>query len=216
MKDKLLIFDMDNTILRSRIDFAVMHREVAELLTFRGLGHYIQRSVAKSILDFTRSPDYNAELEQAIWSKVAEIEAVGLDQAELEPGIMAAFAELSGFAELTVLSNNADAAIGDNLTRLGLAPYLSLIAGRDSAPYVKPAPDGVLFVMEHYSAVSRQNTLMIGDAMIDAQASAAAGIGFVAYNGSREEDWQRLGIQPLLQLQHWDKQACEAIRRLIP
>ncbi|NLF79653.1 MAG: HAD family hydrolase [Clostridia bacterium] len=215
MKDKLLIFDMDNTLLQSRIDFSRMHQEVGALLRERGLSRYIQSSVAQSILDFTRSPDYDPGLEEAIWARVAEIEAAGLERAALEPGALAALAELQDFAELVVLTNNADAAIGANLMRLGLAPYLSLALGRDSVPCLKPAPEGIILIRDQYPAIPLAATLMIGDAMIDAQAAAAAGIGFIAYNRSREEDWQSFGIQPLLQLRQWDEQACAAIRRLM-
>ena len=215
MKDKLLIFDMDNTLLHSRIDFSRMHREVELLLRQSGLSRYIQRSVAQSILDFSRSPDYDPELEKAIWARVAEIEAAGLERAVLEPGALAALAELQDFAELAVLTNNADSAIGANLLRLGLAPYLSLAWGRDSVPCLKPAPEGIILIRENYPDISAEHTLMIGDAMIDAQAAAAAGIGFVAYNRSREENWRSFGIRPLLQLRQWDEQACAAIRGLM-
>lgn len=50
--------------------------------------------------------------------------------------------------------------------------------------------------------------------MIDAQAAEAAGIGFVAYNRSRMENWAEWNIVPLLQLTQWDKEACDLIREL--
>ena len=84
-------------------------------------------------------------------------------------------------------------------------------AVRTEPKKVNPFPDIGVF----WPIPSLTNTLMIGDATIDAQAAAAAGIGFVAYNRSREENWQSFGIRPLLQLRQWDEQACAAIRRLM-
>ena len=72
----------------------------------------------------------------------------------------------------------------------------------------------MLFVKSQYPTITLANTLTIGDAMIDAQAAEAAGIGFVAYNRSRMENWAEWNIVPLLQLTQWDKEACDLIREL--
>lgn len=93
--------------------------------------------------------------------------------------------------------------MADNLNRLGIAPYLTFVAGRNSVPNLKPSPDGMLFVKSQYPTITLANTLTIGDAMIDAQAAEAAGIGFVAYNRSRMENWAEWNIVPLLQLTQW-------------
>jgi len=214
MKDKLLILDMDNTILQSKIDFSQMQEDVRAILADNGLGRYSHRSVATSILNFSQSPDYDEKLAQKIWDRITELEAIGLDQAQLEPDALDALAYLNDFTELAVLSNNTDVAIGDNLERLGIAPYLSFVAGRNSVPYVKPSPEGMLLVKAHYPHIPLSGTLAVGDALIDAQAAEAADIGFVAYNRSRFEDWQKWHIRPLLQLNRWDRENCDKIRRL--
>lgn len=214
MKDKLIIFDMDNTILQSKIDFPLMTREVTKIMQAHGLDQYCHHSVATRMVEFTNSPDYDEAIAEEIWRKVAEIEAVGLDQAVLEPGAIEALDYLSQYTEMAVLSNNTDIAIGDNLNRLGIAPYLTFVAGRNSVPNLKPSPDGMLLVKSHYPEIPLANTLTIGDAMIDAQAAEAAGIGFVAYNRSRMEDWAKWNIVPLVQLTQWDQAACDTIRGL--
>ena len=214
MKDKLIIFDMDNTILQSKIDFPLMSREVNKIFSAHGLEKYGHNSVATGMVIFAKSPDYDQSIADEIWKRVAEIEAEGLDKAVLEPGAIEALDYLNQFAELALLSNNTDSAIGDNLNRLGIAKYLTYIAGRNSVPNLKPSPDGMLLVKKHYPHVSLNNTLTVGDAMIDAQAAEAAGIGFVAYNRSRLENWPKWNITPLLQLTQWDLNACESIRGL--
>ncbi len=211
MKNNLLIFDMDNTLLQSKIDFALMTSDVTAILAAHGFEKYAQRSVATALVDFAQSANYDAEIADKIWQRITEIETVGLDQAELEPGAIDALSYLSGFAELAVLSNNRDVAIKANLDRLGIGQYLSCIVGRDSAAFVKPAPEGMLQVMSHYPTISSEHTLTIGDAVIDAQAAKAAGIGFVAYNNSRAENWADWGIKPLLELKKWDLAACQKI-----
>ena len=212
MKDKLIIFDMDNTILQSKIDFGWMSKEVMALLESRGFGAYRRETVAQTITAFCQSEDCDQELVDRIWDKVCEIETVGMDKAVSEPGAAEALTYLSQYAELAVLSNNTNAAIGDNLSRLGLAPHLSYVAGRNSVPLLKPSPLGMLHVMKQYPDIDKKNVITIGDAMIDARAAEAAGIKFVAYNRSRPEAWDELGIVPLLRLKEWTRESCDMLR----
>ena len=214
MKEKLLILDMDNTILHSKIDFVLMQKDIATILEDNGLSNCVHPSLATSMLNFTKDEGFDEELAKVLWQRISQIEADGLAQAQLEPNVCESLAYLSQFANLAVLSNNSDQAIIDNLQRLGLAPYLSLMVGRDSVPYLKPSPSGMLYVKDHFPKISYNDTLAVGDAMIDAQAAKAAKIGFVAYNHSRKEQWDKWDIVPLLQLYKWDQQACDSIRRL--
>ena len=214
MKDKLLILDMDNTILHSKIDFVLMHNDIARILEEKGFGGCVHQSLATTMLNFTKAEHFDRYVADQLWQRISEIEAEGLAQAKLEPNVIEALEYLSQFANLTVLSNNTDQAIKENLHRLGITPYLSFLAGRDSVPYLKPSPSGMLFIKKQFPLISNTDTLAVGDAMIDAQAAQAAGIGFVAYNHSRIEQWQKWNIQPLLQLEGWDRQACDKIRSL--
>jgi phosphoglycolate phosphatase len=210
-KDKLLILDMDNTLLQSKIDFALMHQDVTEILAKHGLAKYAHPSVATAIVNFAKSADYDPEIAAEIWQRIAEIEAIGLEKAVLEPGVVDSLDYLHDFCELAVLSNNKDLAIKDNLERLGIAQYLTCIVGRDSVPLLKPAPEGMLQVKAHYPQIAFADTITVGDAMIDAQAASAANIGFVAYNNSRMENWEKHGIEPLLELRQWNADSCRQI-----
>ena len=80
MKDKLIIFDMDNTLLRSRIDFPKMRAAVYALLEAQGLAQYERGSTANTILAFTESQDYDPILAEEMWRQVACIENEGLEQ----------------------------------------------------------------------------------------------------------------------------------------
>src|SRR5699024_7853097 len=108
MKDKLLIFVMDNTILRSHIDFSHMPRVIADVLREKGLHAYIRRSTSESIMAYEDSAQFDPALAAEMWRLVAEIEDKGMIGAELEPGMPGAFAYLSQFAEIAVLTNNTE------------------------------------------------------------------------------------------------------------
>lgn len=214
MKDKLIIFDMDNTLLHSRIDFPRMRAAVYALLESRGLSKYERSSTANTILAYTESPDYDPDLAAEMWQQVAKIENLGLEQSELEPNALDALAQLGKDCELAVLTNNTDYNLKENLGRLGLLPYLSCVAGRDSVPRLKPAPDGLLWVARHFPDILPERIVTVGDAMNDAQAAKAAGFAFVSYNNSRKEDWDLYGVQPLIRLTNWEPSACQRILAL--
>ena len=216
MKNKLIIFDMDNTILQSRIDFPKMKREVWHMLDDLGLPQFKCKSTADSIMHYTQSPCYDPHIGEEMWRRVGEIEDEGLLAAVMEPGAVEALDYLQNYAELAVLTNNTDFNLDDNLGRLGILSYLSCVAGRDKVGRVlKPEPGGMEWVMAQYPHIPREKVATVGDAWNDAAAAEAAGIAFVSYNRSRQERWDELGVSPLLRLTQWDRTACDSLLELL-
>lgn len=216
MKNKLIIFDMDNTILQSRIDFPKMKRVVWRILDELGLPECKCRSTADSIMHYTLSPHYDPQVADEMWRLVGEIEDEGLLAAVMEPGATEALAYLCDHAELAVLTNNTDYNLAENLGRLGILSYLSCVAGRDKVGRVlKPEPGGMEWVMAQYPAVPKERVVTVGDAWNDAVAAEAAGVAFAAYNRSRCESWDELNIKPLLRITRWDRAACDALLGLL-
>lgn len=216
MKNKLIIFDMDNTILQSRIDFPKMKREVWRMLDDLGLPQFKCKSTADSIMHYTQSPCYDPHIGEEMWRRVGEIEDEGLLAAVMEPGAVEALDYLQNYAELAVLTNNTDFNLDDNLGRLGILSYLSCVAGRDKVGRVlKPEPGGMEWVMAQYPQIPRERVATVGDAWNDAAAAEAAGIAFVSYNRSRQERWDEMGVSPLLRLTQWDRTACDSLLELL-
>ncbi len=214
MKDSLLIFDMDNTLLHSHIDFTLMKHDVRVLLAEEQLVFNDGHSVSDNLSSLFASGALSDGLNRRIWQRISEIEEEGLAQAVLEPGIEQILPRLSKHFHLAVLSNNMDAAVHQCLADLHVSRYFTLICGREKAPALKPRPDGVRFIASQFAAVSPARIWMIGDALIDAQAAYRAQIGFIAYNRSRYENWWRLIRQPQLFLYKWDEKAVADILKL--
>lgn len=80
-KDRLVIFDMDNTILQSNIDFVQMQDFLAARLHERGLQRYIAPTPAATLQRFAESAEYDAELDRLLWAEVARLEDVGMQNA---------------------------------------------------------------------------------------------------------------------------------------
>jgi phosphoglycolate phosphatase len=102
MKNKIkgIIFDMDNTLLRSAIDFDAMKRETFEFLVANGI---LDRSMtlenhttATVIAEAVGTNKMTDELLRKMWEIPKKHEVCGMKEAGLEPGVAELLARLSG------------------------------------------------------------------------------------------------------------------------
>lgn len=214
-KKYLIIFDMDNTLIHSHIDFALMKSETCRLLRGAGLTQDETLPVAQILVGLKRQGLLTQELEARVWHVICEIEAVGLAGATAEPQIELVLDLLSPHAHLVALTNTNAEAARLSLEQLGLARRFAHIMGRGGAPELKPAPDGMLALLSYFPQLTPADALAVGDALIDIRAARAAGLAFCAYNRSRQECWQEAGLNPDLQLTCWDEDAAAAILKLL-
>lgn len=74
---------------------------------------------------------------------------------------------------LYVVSSKHSSSLARNLEQLDIAQYFDGIIGSDDVHHYKPAPDGILFILERFQR-NEKTTLMIGDAVFDLQMGQAA------------------------------------------
>lgn len=212
MKQAGIIFDMDNTILSSRIDFAKMKQTtLLTLKEWQAVPADWQIMTTSQLVDKAVASGLSPEQENILWQKISDIEWEGLHKAVLEPGVSLMLEALGEDFYLTLLTNNMHDAAVDTLRDLGVADYFSYVAGRGQVPFLKPKADGILQVMAHFPNIKQADWLAIGDAWIDAAAAQEAGIAFAAYNHNRQEEWAQWGITPCLQLSAWHTGAVQEI-----
>lgn len=212
--DKLIIFDMDNTLIHSHIDFKLLKDESYRLLRAAGLTPDHSLPVTQTLAAFKQQNLLPQELEQAVWDAIVRIEADGLAQATMEPQVELMLQSLVGRAHVVVLTNNDEPSALASLGHLGLAGCFERIMGRGSAPELKPAPGGMLALLADYPHLTAANALAVGDATIDIRAAYGAGLRFCAYNRSRPENWQAAGFTPDAQLYGWDKSSADTLLAL--
>lgn len=104
-----------------------------------------------------------------------------LDETALYSGVVEGLRVLSGNA-LAVLSNKPGDPSRKILKHLGVDASFFRILGGGDLPNLKPAPDGIVALMEE-SGISAENTWMIGDHHTDLEVAHNAGVksGFVTY-----------------------------------
>lgn len=203
-----IIFDMDNTLLRSSISFAAMKRDVYQYAQTRGVWEeelVLDQYTASTLLtQISQSGRLDKREMAEIWEIVVTHEVDGMHQAPLEDGAVELLARLSGKYILTIVTNNAYAAaeraLGDNK----ILSYFNKVIARDHVREMKPAPDSVHAILAAYPQLSSKDWLSVGDAWIDGAAAQSAGVDFVAYR-SDPALLRQHGITPIARLQHLDE-----------
>lgn len=186
--DVALVFDLDNTLVHSRIDFAAMRAEILEILRRAKVvlppgAVEGDMAVGELVMLGREHAGRGSALERALWEAVLRYEAEGMREATVEED---ALSTLAGLRErghpLGLLTNNAREATLQVLERFGLTAYLDVVVARDDAVCLKPRPEGVLLAWQRLGNPPR--AIVVGDAWIDGRAAALAGAKFIAFRST--------------------------------
>ncbi len=209
-----MIFDMDNTVIDSHIDFVRMKREVMANLSSGGcLPPDAEKLTVSEIMALAEKVPGKGDLIRSTWALIEQCELDGQRDVQPQPGIEALLSRLEETFVLTLLTNNAQSVAEYSLKKLGLFERFSVVMGREQLPALKPAPDGTAVMMQLFPYITRGHWLAAGDAWIDAAAAEANGVAFLGYGPGRAaveahgvrpllwtEDWRTVSAQTLLQL----------------
>ncbi len=190
---------MDNTIVRSKIDFGRMKGELFDFLTAQGVippDFPVDQHTSASMIDHARrTPSFPPELLHELWNICAKHEAMGMKDADLEPGVIELLDRMHNKRKLVILTNNSHAAAIAALERNNIDHYFEHVIAREQVQFMKPAPDGVHAILNLYSDTTPEEWISVGDAWIDGKASQDAGVKFVSYQGDAALMRQK-GVHP--------------------
>jgi phosphoglycolate phosphatase len=182
----LIVFDFDNTLVHSKIDFAGIRRELLEMLrqsghpeaTGDGLPERLARLSIGEIIDLGAAHD--PAIYDAAWQMVLEYETAGMVASTVEPDARSTLHALrdAGFT-LAVMTNNARPATLAALDLFDMRAVFHLILTRDEVP-MKPDPAGIVQAMTTFEAPPGR-TVMIGDSWLDGRAADAAGVPYIGF-----------------------------------
>jgi phosphoglycolate phosphatase len=176
----LIVFDLDGTLIDSRLDIVESTNEMLESYgaaprpvddVARMVGEGAKVLVARALVAAGVDPDVTEALDRfkAIYDRRLLNHTTPYDGI---PGVVRAAA---GRASLALLSNKPEAPSRRLLDAFDLARYFPHVLGGDSAFPRKPDPAGLWHLVAAAGATPA-STLLVGDSMIDVETARRGGV----------------------------------------
>jgi len=189
----IVLFDLDNTLVHSRIDFlGIRQAIIGRLLDVGALDAPPTDPRVRAIpewLDF--AAEFDPALAVDLWQIVDQFERDGMVHGTVEVDARSTLDALQAAGlRLAVLTNNSLGSADAALERFDLRAPLDLVLARDVVPELKPSGAGVA---QAHAALGGGRLFMVGDSWIDGAAAqrAAVGASFIAFRANLADLAQR-------------------------
>ena len=178
---KLLIFDLDGTIVRLAVDWQALKTLLSNRYS-RLYNNACQFDSISKCLSYIVSEDDEEELLN-FFSIIRSHELQNIQESEIieETVYFIKHKEQFGIdkgVKFAVLSLNTRATIKESLKLTNLTEEFDFLVGREDVRRWKPEPDGLLKVLVHYD-IEREKALYIGDMQKDLVTGKNAGVDAV-------------------------------------
>lgn len=211
MDYKGIMFDMDNTILKSNIDFKKMKEDCRDIL----IANNVQKSrriddqwtpsqLIELAKEYERVIGDQNKLVERMLNIATNCETEGMKDAVLENGALLVLSKLSRVKTMVIVTNNATVAAKEALAKTEVIDYFDDIFGREKFPALKPSSESINAVLDKYPNTSFKDWVMVGDSWIDGKAAEGANVDFIAYRIPKEE-LDEHQIQPIKVIYHLDE-----------
>lgn len=177
---RVFIFDLDGTLIDSKLDLARAVNATRAQFALPPLPHeqihgYVGHGAATLIRRSLGEDTDEEAVERALQFFLAYYRAHMLDTTVAYPGVREGLAALAANDHtLAVLTNKPVRFSTDILRGLGLAHYFRCIYGGNSFARKKPDPMGVEIILKQAAATPRE-ALVVGDSEIDVATGRNAG-----------------------------------------
>ncbi|PSQ16733.1 phosphoglycolate phosphatase [Halobacteriales archaeon QS_8_69_26] len=168
-----VVYDLDGTLVRLRVDWAAVAGEVEEV--WESAGHDPAGRSLWDLVTEAEDPELAAEVEET----VAAMEREGAERAEFLPTAN----ELMYLDRPAgVCSLNCESACRIALDRHGLSDSVSTVVGRDTVSPPKPDPKPLRETIRRMG-LDRDSVVFVGDSMRDKECARRAGVDFEFVDG---------------------------------
>ncbi len=177
----LLIFDLDGTLIDSRLDLAHAVNNTRAFLGLPPIEHedvysYVGNGAPVLIQKAMGEGVTEADLERALEFFLAYYRDHMLDYTVLYPGVREALDRLhEARATMAVLTNKPVRISQAIVDALGLGGHFPFVYGGNSFVRKKPDPIGIDTLRAEYG-VERKRTVMVGDSSVDVLTARNAGV----------------------------------------
>jgi len=177
----LLIFDLDGTLIDSKLDLAHAVNATRAHMGLAALEHervysYVGNGAPVLIRRVLGEQATESQVQEALEFFLEYYREHYLDYTTLYPGVKDSLDRLRGAGkQMAVLTNKPVRLSKAIIDGLGVGPNFFRVYGGNSFDFKKPHPIGVETLMQE-AGVDAGRTLMIGDSSVDIQTAINAGI----------------------------------------
>jgi phosphoglycolate phosphatase len=178
---ELLIFDLDGTLIDSRLDLAqavnATRRHMGkEALANERVYSYVGNGAPVLIRRAMGDQATEAELQEALEYFMEYYGDHDLDFTTLYPGVKESLDRLLAAGKRMAVLTNKPVRMSRSIVKgLGVAEHFVQVYGGNSFEFKKPNPIGIEALMRE-TGVDRALTMMIGDSSVDVQTARNAGV----------------------------------------
>lgn len=177
LSSPIVVFDLDNTLVHSRIDFlGIRTRVIHRLLEVGAIEAAPADPRVRAIPEWLElAAAFDRGLADELWLVVDQFERDGMLHGTVEPDARWTLDQLAAAGlRLAVLTNNSVSSAEAALERFDLRAPLELVLARDLVPALKPHGAGVA---QAHHALGGGPTTVVGDSYIDGLAAQRAAVG---------------------------------------
>jgi phosphoglycolate phosphatase len=177
----VLIFDLDGTLIDSRLDLAHSVNAARNHLGLAPIANelvysYVGEGSPVLLRRALGSAAPQQDVDRALEFFLQYYRQHQLDHTKLYPGVREALEALKATgAHLNVLTNKPVRISHEILAGLGINSYFEYVYGGNSFDFKKPHPIGIHTIVRDTGAV-REKTIMVGDSGVDIQTARNAGV----------------------------------------
>lgn len=188
IKVKAIIFDLDDTLIKSKINYKRMKNLIIEFLVSAGVTYGL---LNKDMLNFeiinAAKTDLTGKVNQCEIEKILnkvndimnEVELKSLEDVELMDNALSTLKELKKMGlKAGIVTNGCRKYVEEIINRFCLGKYIDAIVARDDVSNPKPDPEHLLRVLEILN-VPVEEAIFVGDHWIDALCAKKAGVPFI-------------------------------------
>jgi len=194
-----VVFDLDGTLVQSRINYEEMRRRAVEILVEAGAAEgepgqsvrvwEIVMGGERMLEEMGLPPERRRLTMRRITEALNAVELEAVETVKPTPNAHEALEALRGRGlGIGVATRSCRAYAARSLELSALAVYVDVLLARDDVEHPKPDPRHLLKVVEALGA-SPPSVVYVGDTTTDLKTAQEAGIAFIGY--LRDDQWGR-------------------------
>lgn len=208
---RAIVFDLDGTLIHSKIDFMKMKQRMIKILEENG--------ISEGVLTPKETTVVTLEKTENLWDRAGKPEKERIEvrsqlndvMNEEELGVIPRITEVEGAAvalrdlkdmgyKLAILTRSHYAYAVEALEKIEVHEHFEVILGRDETPRPKPYPEALGHTVK-LLGLKIDEIVFVGDNHIDFQSAENSGCSFIGVRtGSRHRDpWE--GQEPEVQIE---------------